>query len=116
MHFTITQAQALGDDLGHVTLQDLIVSSAEVDAAVAWFQALCGLTADSAPELLQAARDDVTGDGMLLTMLHDKPARFAEWFAGDDHGIYCLTEVTGSEAWAAGVQLRLTQQGNARPS
>ena len=108
MQEQFTPAQALNHPkLGFMDITDLNVTDEEISRAVSWFRWLCRLSDDSAPELLAAAREDVCQDMELLVMLcAATPAAFRKWFSRDDHGIYCLTEATGSEAWAQSVMAR----------
>lgn len=67
----------------------------------------CGMNTLTAPALKQAAADDVQGDAKLCVALHLPPEEFAAWLLADDLGVYCLTEATGCEAWAAAAAARV---------
>lgn len=105
------QEAAQEDAPGILAWGDVKASPEEVAALVTWFQWLCGMNHDTAPELLAAARADVAGDVKLAAMLAGGPAAFAQWFADDDWSIYELTDATGSDAWARAVLTRCAGLG-----
>lgn len=87
-------------DWDAITVEELDVSPDIIEATVRRFQSLCGLDSASDPALLAAAKHDVLFDGALFLKLREGLGCFVAWFLLDDWGVYSMTEVTGSEAWA----------------
>ena len=100
---TFTLAEALTHpQRGCMTFDDLELSVIGVGSLAARWLCLLGYDQPGADlELLDAASDDLFGDGELMVMLAAPADVFREWFTNGDYSIYELTEKTGSEAWAA---------------
>ena len=98
---TLTQARAFP---GFPHFDDLAISDLALGMLAArWLQLLGFDKGPVSAELMAAADEDFFGDVPLIAALAGSAEAFREWWARDDASIYCLTNETGSEDWAADV-------------
>jgi hypothetical protein len=114
--FTLAEARGpLKDWAGRMHLTDLDMTDAELGTITRrWLYLLDFDAAGASPELRAAANEDLMEDGSLIVALSGSanswPDSFRQWWKRDDWGIYCLTEVTGSEDWAIDLLKRIPDE------
>ena len=108
---TLAQARNHPDIASGMTLDDLSVTPIEMGMLAArWLRLLGCHKGEVAAALMAAADEDFFNDVPLLAALAGSAAEFRAWWVKDDASIYCLTDATGSEAWAAGAVARVPNE------